>query len=551
MSRLAPAMRRWGLAVAVWLPVIIVFGGVGALADLTSARATYSSNYPVPRTLGKVSAASLYSARPLSTGGWQVFGLDSRSNVSLRTISRRGRTVHETIADRNGDIPSAPSVAWGTRSSLGAWVSENGSATLPLKVELFGTGPDRAITATHYGAAGDPYVVTDPRGGFEVLFTWQRSVAGNADIYAIHVSERGHLGMPERLARSSEVGISPVGDWDSQGDLDVAYVEDCCNYSALDLMYGRFTRSFKSIGRPRTIDQIPPESDSSASQFGLAIESGSKGRIWLAWDGSSGLELARSFHGGVRIVDRLASVTPDPLAPAVSLALLRSGGSIFYSTQGPLGSYLDAARFDRHGRWTSIERVSYSGNAVDPSSAVVAGRVHVFWLDTGSTSSVLIRATKYQHRVSPSLIDRAGMGVGNPWIDLFLIVAGSLMAAIPLTIINVLVLAPLFVLWFPVSRLIGDRFGWIIHTAIVGAALALLVEVRWQPNHWLVLMTPLGTPFGLIAVAGSIFVGVWISRVVLRDQEALSRVAVLVLVSFYFVAAMWTVGRIEGSMTLV
>jgi hypothetical protein len=211
-----------------------------------------------------------------------------------------------------------------------------------------------------------------------------------------------------------------------------------------------------------------------------------------------------------------------------------------------------ATSFDTHGNPTSTERVAYDsgGDAAYPVAAMVGGSPRVIWEKFGR-STTTFEATEYRKSVTPSLADRLGLGVGNSLANFAFLSIGSLAVAAPLTLLNVLILIPLLFVWIPISRFLPERFRWPSHVAIVTSALLLIFGVRSFANGWAFVLGPLGAPLSWLAIAGAVFVGVWISRVGMREREPAFRAAVMVVSAFYFVAAMWALTGIEGQLSVI
>jgi hypothetical protein len=163
----------------------------------------------------------------------------------------------------------------------------------------------------------------------------------------------------------------------------------------------------------------------------------------------------------------------------------------------------------------------------------------------------MLEGSEYQRSIAPSLAERLGLGLGNSLANFMFLSVGSLAVAVPLTLVNILILAPLLLLWIPISRLVPDRFKWPSYVAIVAATLVLVFAVRSFANGWAFVLGPLGAPLSWLAVASGVFVGVWISRVGMKEREPAFRAAVMVLTAFYFVATMWALTGIEGQLSVI
>ena len=531
-----------------WFPLLVVFFSIGFAVEVGHAQATYSLHYPSPRIFASVASASEFSARR-AINGWKVFGLDGASRVAL--LQAAGR--REIVVDSGGDIGSAPSMAWTlSGSSLGAWGAKPDSPSEQLKIALFSAGLRRIETVTHSGSIAHPYVVADAKGGFTVLFTWQQP-GRSYDIYAAQISRTGRVSRRlVRLAASSEFGVYPRAAWDGSNHLDVFYVEECCSYARFNVLLRRFTANLRPIGRPTLIETVSSTaSGTTPAQWGLDVQSGPHGSVWASWADPGAIYLAAWNRNGRRLFERtVPNPSLDLSAPAVSLALVPNGADVYYTVLTGNGSAVVVTYFNKRGGVSSSDRVSFSGFAANPRASVFQGAPQVIWQVDGPHGEVF-ESSGYHASVPVSVPERMGMGVGTIPLDIAFLAAGALLVAIPVTAINGMIVIPLLLIWYPISRLIPVRYRWPVHAGLVALVLVLVFAIKSFANSWALLMGPIGARLDWIGIAGAIFVGCWISRVGLRNEEGVFRAAGLVLGVFYFLAAMWALAGIEARLTLV
>jgi hypothetical protein len=413
---------------------------------------------------------------------------------------------------------------------------------------------NKVVTSTivSSGSQETPFVIRDPNGGFEVLFAWQRP-GQNFDLYSAFVTPNGHLSPPKLLVRSASYDFSPSAVWDSRHHLDVMYMDACCQGNAWNIVFRRFSKRLSALGPGVSVGRLGSLGTSTPTQWGIDMHLDPRGNVWAAWGEDTGIDIARwKANGKNAFVKFLGPANLDFSAPAVSLVLLRSGGTAYYTGSDALGAHLMATSFAPNGNATSTARVAYDagGDAAYPVAALVAGSAHLIWQKFGHGATTF-EGTDYRRSVTPSLADRLGLGVGNSLANFAFLSIGSLAVAAPLTLLNILILAPLLLIWVPISRFVPERFRWPSYVTVVTVALILIFGVRSFANGWAFVIGPLGAPLSWVAVAGAVFVGVWISRVGMKEREPAFRAAVMVVSAFYFVAAMWALTGIEGQLSVI
>ncbi len=519
---------------------------------MAHAPIAYSTHYPPPTRYEHVYTESSFSATPTAHGGWSVFGLDSSAHVGLQQVNSSRHLVHNQVVDDYGTALSVPSMAWSRHAALGAWISNPSASSQSLKIAYFSGGKPLISTIAASGSQETPLVVPHPSGGFDVLFAWQRP-GRNFDLYRVFVGRGGRHTVPHRLTRAASYAYSPSAVWDGRGHLDVMYMDACCQGNAWNLVFQRFSSHMRPMGPGDPVGRLGSLGSATPTQWGIDLRRDSPGKVWAAWGEDSGVDIARwSPDGKNEFVKFLGPASLDFSAPAVSLLLLGSGGTVYYTSSDALGAHLVATSFDARGNATSTQRVAYDsgGDAAYPVSALEGGTPRVIWQKFGHSGAVL-EGSEYHQSIAPSLAERLGLGLGNSLANFMFLAVGSLAVAVPLTLVNILILAPLLLLWIPISRLVPDRLKWPSYIAIVAATLVLVFAVRSFANGWAFVLGPLGAPLSWLAVASGVFVGVWISRIGMKEREPAFRAAVMVLTAFYFVATMWALTGIEGQLSVI
>ncbi len=549
MGRRLQTLKRAG---AIWVPVLACFIVVGFIVEVTHVSQAYSNHYRSPVSYVPANVVSEYSANSVK-GKWEIFGLDGSAGVAFRTVpeGHKGGVERTSVVDAHGSAQATPAMAWGHGAQLGVWVGQTGSNDQPLRAAYFQHGHVSVVSLTHSGFVEHPYPIADPRGGFDVLFGWQRGNYPFA-IYGMRVVGPGVHEKPALIARSPVYGLNPIGAWDGRQHLDVLFLEECCRNAQMNLIEARLDADLTPTSRPGLLDRF---ATSPPQQWGMDMKSGSDGSVWAAWEGNTGISLAKwNSDGGLLFKRRIVPASFDTSAPSLSLLLSPPRGDVYYTLQGPLGWYVQQTQFDSGGRLVSSQRVSYDsgGDAENPRAALSHGVPSIVWEKLGAgQTGVEVVGTRYRPSVAPSLSSRLGLDSGNPFVDLLMLTAGALMAAIPLTFINALFVVPLLLIWLPISLVVPERLRWFVYIAVVSLVMALVFVARTFASHWTFVVGSLGWPVNLAAVVAAVFVGVWISRVGMGDQDNGFRVAALTISAFYFISAMSALALLETHLTLI
>jgi hypothetical protein len=538
--------------VVVGGPIVLAFTVVGGIFLYGHAPHDFAANYSPPRQFALAYERSEYAAMPLPNGGWDLFDADSHGRVAFQRVNAQGRTLIYEPVGYDSDATSQPAMAENGRFALAAWIVEHNGA-LTLRAAYVGTHRSAAFTLNPGGGLVEhPFVVSVPHDGFDVLFEWQHP--GNFDIFLASIPTGvTHPAFIRRLVRSPDYGFYPRGVIDGSGALDVIYMELCCQGNVWLVKFQRFSPLGRALGKPITIDSITGLGQALPEQWGIDLKREPDGSIWAAWEGDGSIAVAHWSATG-RMLERphtILSGNLDTVAPAVALALVQNGGIVFYTYQDSLGAHLASVRFDAQGRQIAWERVAYDtgGQAANPRAGTVNGRVEVIWQKTPDTGlHEIIEGAQYRAARSPSLAAQFGLNIGDTWADVALIVLGALGGAVPLTVINVLILVPLILIWLPIERIVPVKVRWLVYLAIIAFVLAIIFAASSSAPGFVFIVPAFGWPYGWLAVAGACFVSYWVGRFIFGRQESIFRAAAMALVAFYFVAAMYVAVMIQGEL---
>lgn len=549
-ARLRATGLKTGRTLVLWLPVVFVFLCVAFVSEASHAQATYSPHYSQPIRFGTANSSSEYSAH-FTSAGWQIFGINARNQVALRDDSDTGQSKQEAVVDRAGSYLSTPSMAWHGRDSLGAWVVNAGQQIEPLRIAFFQGTKWMRRTVTTQGVAEHPFVTAIPGRGYLVLFDWQRTLSRNFDIYAQRVGIQGDLvGGPRRLTKAPYYDFYPRAIW-SDHRLFLVYLHVCCNdndFQVVSQVLGPSLRpDYPSIILGQTQIATPP------TQWGVDIKRRDDGEVVAAWLGD-GVELAEWSSAGRLVFKRtLAPINIDLANPAVSLALLHASAVVYYTLSDVNNTYVGSTRFSYDGIGLGSDRVSYdqSSDDANPSADVLHGQPRLLWQSNGGSGPVVIEGSAYETKTHPTLVQRAGLGVGNPFFDVVTLVVIGLAAGLPLTIINAGIPLGLVVVSLVLGKFVSSRIAWPVYVGFVFIVLMLIFVLKTFANSWTFVIGGLGTPTAVVGVVGGVAAGTWLTSYGMRDEEPVYKAVVLVIACLFIISSAWAVGQVEAHITMI
>jgi hypothetical protein len=224
---------------------------------------------------------------------------------------------------------------------------------------------------------------------------------------------------------------------------------------------------------------------------------------------------------------------------------------VYYTFGNALGIYPGMVAFNSAGRPTLTERVAYDGggNDSDPRAGAVGNRQAVIWQKTPDTGDrAFIEGTTFHPSRPANIVEKLGLNVGSLWGNVMLIMMGSLGGGAPLAVINILLLAPLMLLWFPISRFVPERWRLLTYLGVIAVALAYCFAIS-ASAPWFVFVVPaFSPPYGWIAAAGGVFLAYWVGTRIFAHQDPVFRAFTMSVVAVYFVAVMYVVTVIQGEL---
>jgi hypothetical protein len=388
-----------------------------------------------------------------------------------------------------------------------------------------------------------PYLFRGYRNTFNVVFSWQRY--DNFDLFLASLPAlASHPTLLRRLTHAQYYSFYPRAISDRAGNIDVLHLESCCRQEVWNLVLDRLNRYGMRRMPSRILyrDYSYPQSRGLPSQWGEDFDLDPSGNVWGAFSGGSGAQVFELDRAGRMAIPPTSVDLTGSEPPSLSLVVNGRIGDLLWQQPFDLGSYIDSQQFDTHLRLLGgPERASYEAAAdVNPVAFLTRDSPIVVWQANQSDGTATFEVTHRENSVQPSLAQRLGLGLGNPWEDLAVLLVTSVGIAAIATTINILIVFGLALLGFFAVRLMGRVPGkWALYSLLLGLALYLTFVSPGGPTIILTPMPSMGLralPFGLLAAAAAAACITWIGVVALRRFEDIYRAGLMALAGVYFFA---------------
>jgi peptide/nickel transport system permease protein len=559
----AQTMPRGSRMAVALAPLVLLFLAGGGVFLYGHSPLLYSPYYSSPVSQTQVLDYAEYGAVAARGGGWSLAAINAEGQLDyVRTDAGGGARVTQVLAP-NLQPSAEPSLAMQGSQGLVAWVTPDNRTILAEHVGTRRSAPFTLVPPSPQ--VEHPYVVARPGGGYDVLFERGTGRGATYDIYLASVDAMGaRPRYLRRLTHASDYTLYPRATYDGSGALDVLYLNRP-KIGYWDLTFQRLNAQGRVLSKPLVLDRLEYYKPLPSGGFdptvipdrwAIAMARAADGSVWAAWDGDGVASVAHwSSHG--KLILRPAIVIPGGLETpgdtfsvrALGLAITGSGGVLYHWAPGQQELYLAAYSFNRKGEATGLagERVTYTGggSATDPHASTIRGQPVVIWLMNRAGSGVLESSMRHLYR-PPDLATHLGLNIGNLYGNIAFVIFGSLAFGAVFVAINLLAIAVLCLLWLPLGRFLPRRQAW------PGYAIALALGLLWlfarhpDPPSGILIISGLGSPYGLIAALGGGFVAWWAGRWFFARQDSLFRAASMAMSGFYFVAVMYAVTFIEG-----
>jgi hypothetical protein len=526
------------------VPVLLLFSGTALIFMAARAPRTWAAHWTAPVGLVTAAGENEYGAVQNPSGGWDLLWYDdNHQRLMFTSVLGSGRAGRSFAVD-TGDI-SQPTLLRIGGYELGAWVHDHNGST-DLMAAYVAPGPLHRTFRLVGGAAPleRPYLFRARGGSFGLVFSWQRY--GNFDVFLLTVpSGRTRPARLLRLTRSQYYGFSPRAVVDGRGNLDLLHVESCCRQLLWNVVYDRYDAAGRHLGPTRRLyqsSQYSGRAPAVPARWAEALLTDGQGNVWGAYGGDAG---AFVFHmsadGRMLAPPRMLDDTGNT-PPVLALTLDAQGGYLLWEQPYDLGTYVDSRRFSQTGAAAApAERVVYeSGSQTGPHAAVVQGETRVVWETVTRGLYSRFEEVSYRPDDRPTLAQRLGLGLGNPWETVGVLVVSSLGVAVLTTVGNLLMILVLAVGGLLAVRLLRPVPGrWLVYAVLVTAALYVSFVAPGGPILFLSTMPSMGlaaVPFGLIAAGGALLFVSWTGTIALKRMEDPFRAGLMVIFGVYFFA---------------
>jgi hypothetical protein len=319
------------------------------------------------------------------------------------------------------------------------------------------------------------------------------------------------------------------------------HLESCCGQKTWHVMYDRYDRRGHHL-TSETLSTLESLSNGPPAQWPEELAADRSGHIWGAYGVDDGADLFEASPQGGLLrppfpIDELGG-RPNSL----SLALSSSVGYLAWQQPYDLGSYIDTRRFSlASGTVGPTERAAYAaGSETAPHVFAGTGPVTITWELTDQARTSTLQASSYRSAVTPTLAQRIGLGLGNPWEEVAVLVLGSLGFATLTTTVNILwvlaltligILTVRFLRWLPSK--------WVVYACLLTCVLFLVFVSPGAPVLFLGTMPDSGlaiTPFGVMAFGADLAFVTFMGTVPLRRIDDAYRAGLMAFVGVYFFA---------------
>jgi len=540
-------LPRWAIparisrAIAVAVPTVLTVGF--ALAFLLHlAPTTYAPNYTDPSQVATDQADQGYAAAPAPHAGWDAVYTDAagRLAVSLDPPARHQTIVPVAPSPNNAQ----PAIASSRQGQLVIWTGSYQSGQALWARRIIGGRASKRLLLAHGPAIEIPSIVTT-RAGWYVLFG---ALSGSrADIYRSSVPLRG-LPHTQLLIRAANYDAEPLGIMDGSGHLNVIYLDLCCGQTAWDVQFARFDARGRRLGKPVTITQLlqltkPGQVVNAAPQIPAAITRAPDGSVWAVVQGDVQLYVGHwSATGRPLFPPSPLCTTTICLSATDSLGLAPARGrlALFYMSPTVGAARPFAAFIRQNGTASAPQRVDYGfgGQTRGIQAGVVNGVPSVTWEKDLANGTGEIQTSSYRPAQPPDLAERFALNIGPAWANAAVLVVGAIVAAAPLTLLNVFLLALLFLIWVFITWLFRGSVRWTLYGIALAVVLVLSFTLPSTAPPFVFLLPAWSGVYGWLAALGAAAIATWVGYFGLRHQDDAFRALGMALVAVYVLSVL-------------
>ena len=523
----------------ILLPVLVLFSFAGLIVLAARAPRTWAAHWSAPTVVSAAGGEYDYGAVRNRTGDWDLLWVNSASQQLVFTQHAGSEAARSIRVDR-GDVMQ-PDLISTPVGEFGVWVRNENGRTVLMSARL---GPgNRARVSTVLSSAAPlehPYLVRGTRGDPTIVFSWQHY--GNFDLFLTRLGPGGTPSTPRVLTNAAYYSFYPRAVADERGTLHLLHLESCCGQKIWYVVYDRFNMHGIHLGRSRRLATLGSLPNGAPAQWPVDMAMDTAGNVWGAYAGDSGAYLFEADSAG-RLRLRPTQVDAEFGRPnSLTLAIGRAVAYLAWEQPYDLGTYIDALRIGLHdASLSSTERVAYvSGSQLQPHTFVAGDTGTVVWESRSHGTGAVFESSDYRTAIEPSLAQRLGLGLGNPWGSVGLLLLGGFGFAVLTTTVNllwVLGLTALGVVTLRVFRWLPTR--WWVCSCVLACALFLVFVAPGAPILFLDTLPSSGlpvAPFGFMAFAAVLAFVTFVSTVPLRRVDEAYRVGLTAYAGMYFFA---------------
>lgn len=526
------------------VPIVALLALTSILCMAARAPRTWAQHWTPPRGMVHSVGGNDFAALPNQRGGWDLLYTDDEPpNIAYSSVAASGGGGKQVLAGGNISDPALGRIG---RTELAVWVHQKNSQTDVNDLDAAYLRPGARPQIFHLVRSAalieHPHVFRGAGNTWDVVFSWQRY--GNYDVFLLRMPSDGTKPtLLRRLTRARFYSFEPQAVSDRQGTIHMLHLENCCQQQVWNVAYDRYTANGAHLGRTVTADRIYGlGKDTIPNRWLLQMSLNQQGQVLGAFQGDNSITAFEVRHNGSVVNSPHTVGVSSQAQGAGSLVTDKQGGYVFWEEQFDLGSYIYSERLNQNLEPAGPpERVAYEARTeTDPHAALIHGRPTVIWQATTAGGNSTFTVSSNRGDTAPTLAQRLGLGLGDPWGDVAILVVAAAGVATFTTVGNIFMIFGLALFGILAMRLLRRLpGGWLVYGALLTLLLYLSFVAPGGPILFLATMPALGlsaVPFGLVAalcVLGSVW---WLGGVALRRVEVPYRAALMALVGVYFFA---------------
>lgn len=527
--------------VLVVLPLLVLLAITSVVFLAAHAPRTWAANWTVPGKVASGTGENEFGAVHVGTSGWDLLTVDDELQQLMYTRDQPPGAAWRSVVDR-GDVLQPALVRVG-RSEVGIWIRNLNGATQLRAAYLNQQGPSRPFTLIQSPEPIEhPAIVRGARGGVDIVFAWQRN--GNFDLFRGTLTARSaHFSAVQRLVRAEFYAFYPRVARGIDGNLGVLYLNDCCKQQIWNVVFTEYNAAGRQVGPARVLYRIRQFGADKPipSQWAEDLRVDARGNFWGAFAGDAGIWVFKAGRSG-HILSGPTDVDPfADLSPALALAVGQRGGTVFWEQHHDLGAYIQSQRFNAAATPVgSSERVAYESGSETNPHAWGSAKAQVLWQTVSRPMGSLFESSSHRPYTRPTIAQRLGLGLGDPWEEMAILVVSALGVATLVTTTNILLVIAMALAGILMMRLLRRVPGrWTIYGCVLAVALYLAFVGPGGPTIFLGTIPSMGIqaePFGLLATAGALFFTSWTGYFALRRIDDVYRAGIMAYLGVYFFA---------------